>query len=47
LGPWLAGYIFDLTGGYSLTFMGVAVALALAAVMTALVRPATARRADR
>ena len=47
LGPWLAGYIFDLTGGYSLTFMGVAVALALAAVMTGLVRPATARRADR
>ena len=45
LGPWLAGYIFDLTGGYSLTFMGVAVALALAAVMTGLVRPATARRA--
>jgi MFS family permease len=43
LGPWLAGLIFDITGGYFLTFIGVSIALAAAAVMTGLVRPAAVK----
>jgi MFS family permease len=41
LGPWLAGYIFDITGGYYITFIAVAIALAIAAVLTAIIKPAT------
>jgi MFS family permease len=41
LGPWLAGYIFDITGGYYITFIAVAIALAISAVLTAIIKPAT------
>lgn len=41
LGPWLAGYIFDITGGYYITFIAVAVALTIAAVLTSIIKPAT------
>jgi len=41
LGPWLAGYVFDITGGYYFTFIAVALALAAAAVLTAIIKPAT------
>ena len=40
LGPWLAGYIFDITGGYFITFIAVSIALALAVIMTATIKPA-------
>jgi MFS transporter, OFA family, oxalate/formate antiporter len=40
LGPWLAGYIFDITGGYYITFIAVAAALAVSAVLTVVIKPA-------
>ena len=40
VGPWLAGYIFDLTGSYTISFISVAAGLMLAAVLTLVVKPA-------
>lgn len=40
VGPWIAGYIFDITGGYFITFIAVSVALTLAVIMTIAIKPA-------
>lgn len=39
-GPWLAGYIYDITGGYFITFLAVAVAMVLAALIIVIIKPA-------
>lgn len=39
IGPLLAGYIFDITGGYSLAFISAAIGMAIALVLLLLVRP--------
>lgn len=40
VGPWIAGYIFDITGGYFITFISVSAALTLALIMTIVIKPA-------
>lgn len=39
-GPWLAGYIFDITGAYQASFIAVTIGLALAVVLTIIIKPA-------
>lgn len=40
IGPWLAGYIFDLSGGYRISFVSIAAGLVLAAVLIIIIKPA-------
>jgi MFS transporter, OFA family, oxalate/formate antiporter len=40
VGPFLAGYIFDATGSYRISFIAVAAGLVIAAVLTIIVKPA-------
>jgi len=40
VGPWLAGYIFDITGQYQISFIAVAVGLITAAILTIIIKPA-------
>lgn len=42
LGPWLAGYVFDITGSYYITFIAVSVALVVSALLTIIIKPARA-----
>jgi MFS family permease len=39
VGPWLAGYIFDITGSYLVSLLSVAVGLVAAAVITLVIKP--------
>ena len=39
IGPLLAGYIFDRTGGYSLAFISAAIGMAIALVLLLLIKP--------
>lgn len=44
LGPWLTGYIFDVTSSYQLAFLGCAVLSSLALVLTAVLKPGRVAR---
>jgi MFS transporter, OFA family, oxalate/formate antiporter len=44
IGPWMAGYIFDISGGYYITFIAATIALAIACLLTAIIKPATAKQ---
>ena len=39
VGPWLAGYIFDITGSYQVSLLSVAVGLVAAAAITLVIKP--------
>jgi MFS family permease len=40
VGPWIAGYVFDVTGSYQYSFIAVAAGLVAAVVLTIVVKPA-------
>jgi MFS family permease len=40
VGPWLAGYVFDITGSYQASFIAVTSGLVAAAILTLIVKPA-------
>lgn len=39
-GPWLAGYIFDVTGSYQASFIAVSAGLVVAVILTIIIKPA-------
>ena len=43
VGPWLAGYAFDVTGNYQASFVAVTVGLIAAAILTIIIKPATSK----
>jgi MFS family permease len=40
VGPWLAGYVFDVTGAYQVSFVAVTIGLIAAAILTIIIKPA-------
>ena len=40
VGPWLAGYAFDVTGNYQASFVAVTIGLVAAAILTIIIKPA-------
>ena len=43
VGPWLAGYVFDVTGSYQVSFIAVTCGLIAAAILTLVIKPAVSR----
>jgi MFS family permease len=43
VGPWLAGYVFDVTGSYRASFIAVTCGLIAAAILTLVVKPAVSK----
>jgi MFS family permease len=43
VGPWLAGYVFDVTGSYQASFIAVTCGLVAAAVLTIIIKPALSK----
>ena len=43
VGPWLAGYVFDVTGSYQVSFIAVTVGLIAASILTLIIKPAVSK----
>ena len=43
VGPWLAGYVFDVTGSYQVSFIAVTSGLIAASILTIIIKPAVSK----